>query len=126
MTIPDAPGRKTYVEADFTDPSAGPCDLILEGGVASGVVHPNVVFELARKHRLNAIGATSAGAAPTSAGATTATRGAAPPTKARKSGKATGKPTGGSTAAGIRALALTRTRKNVRDQLSHFHRVRVL
>ena len=62
MTIPDAPGRKTYVEADFTDPSAGPCDLILEGGVASGVVHPNVVFELARKHRLNAIGATSAGA----------------------------------------------------------------
>ena len=82
-----------------------------------------------RDHRRRARcrgGASSSGAT-TAAGATTATHGTSAPTKARKSGKATaGKATGGSTAASIRALALTRTRKNVRDQLSHFHRVRVL
>ena len=61
MTSPTA-SLPCYTEDDFRAPPEGPCDLILEGGIASGVVHPYVVLELARKHRLNAIGATSAGA----------------------------------------------------------------
>lgn len=59
---PTAAALPEYTEDDFRSPPDGPCDLILEGGVASGAVHPYVVLELARKHRLNAIGATSAGA----------------------------------------------------------------
>lgn len=62
MTPKDAPGLPSYAITDFKAPADGPCDLILEGGIASGVVHPYVVLELARRHRLNAIGATSAGA----------------------------------------------------------------
>ena len=62
MTPPPGPELPDYQTSDFDSPSAGPCDLILEGGVASGAVHPYVVLELARRHRLHSIGATSAGA----------------------------------------------------------------
>ncbi|MFM1959451.1 MAG: hypothetical protein RL588_968 [Pseudomonadota bacterium] len=58
----EAPSIETYHPEDFPPRPDAPCDLILEGGVASGAVHPYVVLELARKHRLHAIGATSAGA----------------------------------------------------------------
>ena len=56
------PELPEYSPEDFRLATDLPCDLILEGGVASGAVHPYVVLELARKHRLHAIGATSAGA----------------------------------------------------------------
>ena len=62
MTSADSPFLVTYNLEDFRPRPRDPCDLILEGGVASGAVHPYVVLELARKHRFNAIGATSAGA----------------------------------------------------------------
>jgi hypothetical protein len=39
-----------------------PCDLVMKGGVTSGVVYPGVVMELARKYRFASIGGTSAGA----------------------------------------------------------------
>ncbi len=39
-----------------------PCDLIMQGGVASGVVYPLAILEIAKKHRLHGIGGTSAGA----------------------------------------------------------------
>lgn len=38
------------------------CDLILKGGITSGVVYPGVAVELARKYRFRSIGGTSAGA----------------------------------------------------------------
>jgi hypothetical protein len=38
------------------------CDLILKGGVASGVVYPNLILELARKYKFRQIGGTSVGA----------------------------------------------------------------
>jgi predicted acylesterase/phospholipase RssA len=39
-----------------------PCDLVMKGGVASGLVYPGVVKELARRYRFTSIGGTSAGA----------------------------------------------------------------
>lgn len=38
------------------------CDLIMKGGVTSGVVYPYAILELARKYRFRSIGGTSAGA----------------------------------------------------------------
>lgn len=38
------------------------CDIIMKGGVASGVVYPWAILELARKYRLRNLGGTSVGA----------------------------------------------------------------
>jgi len=38
------------------------CDLVMKGGVTSGVVYPHAIVEIARVHRLRSIGGTSAGA----------------------------------------------------------------
>lgn len=38
------------------------CDLVMKGGITSGIVYPPVVIELAKKHRFRSIGGTSAGA----------------------------------------------------------------
>jgi predicted acylesterase/phospholipase RssA len=40
----------------------GNCDLVLKGGIASAVVYPPVIQELAQKYRFHNIGGTSAGA----------------------------------------------------------------
>lgn len=38
------------------------CDLVLEGGIAGGVVYPRAILEIARTHRLRNVGGASAGA----------------------------------------------------------------
>lgn len=38
------------------------CDLVMKGGITSGVVYPLAVLHLAKSHRFHAIGGTSAGA----------------------------------------------------------------
>src|SRR3954464_9746176 len=38
------------------------CDLVMKGGVTSGIVYPNAVLELAKRYRFKNIGGTSAGA----------------------------------------------------------------
>jgi predicted acylesterase/phospholipase RssA len=38
------------------------CDLIMKGGITSGVIYPRLVAELAKTHTLKSIGGTSAGA----------------------------------------------------------------
>jgi predicted acylesterase/phospholipase RssA len=38
------------------------CDLVMKGGITSGVVYPGIVLELAGKYRFRSIGGTSAGA----------------------------------------------------------------
>jgi predicted acylesterase/phospholipase RssA len=38
------------------------CDLVMKGGITSGVVYPMAVVELAREYRFDNIGGTSAGA----------------------------------------------------------------
>jgi predicted acylesterase/phospholipase RssA len=39
-----------------------PCDLVLKGGIASGVVYPGALVELAKRYRFCNLGGTSAGA----------------------------------------------------------------
>ena len=38
------------------------CDIVMKGGIASGIVYPLAVAELAQKYRFRSIGGTSAGA----------------------------------------------------------------
>src|SRR5258706_12805338 len=38
------------------------CDLVMNGGITSGVVYPRLISELAEKYRFKNIGGTSAGA----------------------------------------------------------------
>ncbi|HEV8630869.1 MAG TPA: SuhR protein, partial [Thermoanaerobaculia bacterium] len=38
------------------------CDLVMKGGITSGVIYPPLVARLARRFRLRNIGGTSAGA----------------------------------------------------------------
>jgi len=51
----------------MSDPPAGSprlkdCDIVMKGGITSGVVYPTSVFELSRAYRFRSIGGTSAGA----------------------------------------------------------------
>jgi Patatin-like phospholipase len=50
-----------YVDGDFADPAAV-CDVIMKGGITSGVVYPLALTELAKQFRLSQVGGTSAGA----------------------------------------------------------------
>ena len=38
------------------------CDLVMKGGITSGIVYPNAVLALAKRYRFKNIGGTSAGA----------------------------------------------------------------
>ena len=52
-----------YTEADFDMAHVDKqCDLVMKGGVTSGVVYPYAVLQLAQEYRLRSIGGTSAGA----------------------------------------------------------------
>ena len=48
--LPDASGDELH------------CDLVMKGGITSGVVYPMAVLNLARRYRFHSIGGTSAGA----------------------------------------------------------------
>jgi predicted acylesterase/phospholipase RssA len=50
-----------YVDSDFANPSAV-CDVIMKGGITSGVVYPLALTEVAQQFRLSQVGGTSAGA----------------------------------------------------------------
>jgi predicted acylesterase/phospholipase RssA len=50
-----------YTDEDFSDPPAV-CDIIMKGGITSGVVYPLAIAELAKNYRFAHIGGTSAGA----------------------------------------------------------------
>src|SRR5882724_6406365 len=50
-----------YVDGDFANPAAV-CDVIMKGGITSGVVYPRALTELARQFRFSQVGGTSAGA----------------------------------------------------------------
>src|SRR3954451_10775347 len=60
---------RTTEGSDMTDDAsheyAAPtleCDIVMKGGITSGVVYPGVVDALARRYRFRSIGGTSAGA----------------------------------------------------------------
>ena len=46
---------------DYSSPERE-CDVVMKGGITSGVVYPHAICELARAYRLVSIGGTSAGA----------------------------------------------------------------
>jgi len=48
-------------EADYSA-AALECDIVMKGGITSGVVYPHAVCELAQTYRFKSIGGTSAGA----------------------------------------------------------------
>lgn len=54
-------GLRRYEAEDFAAPE-GECDMIMKGGVTSGIVYPYAVLEIATKYRLRSLGGTSAGA----------------------------------------------------------------
>ena len=47
---------------DSAPPALKICDLVMQGGITSGVVYPGAVCELARQYRFHSIGGSSAGA----------------------------------------------------------------
>ena len=49
---------RTY---DYSGPSRT-CDIVMKGGITSGVVYPHAICELARTYRFVDVGGTSAGA----------------------------------------------------------------
>lgn len=51
-----------YTDADFIKDDLRRCDLVMKGGVTSGVVYPPAIIELATRYRFVNIGGTSAGA----------------------------------------------------------------
>ncbi|HXQ17634.1 MAG TPA: hypothetical protein VN814_23705, partial [Caulobacteraceae bacterium] len=55
--------ERDYIAADFDLGLGSPeCDLILKGGLTSGVVYPYAILEIAKKYRLRSVGGTSVGA----------------------------------------------------------------
>ncbi len=57
-----------YGDSDFANPTAA-CDVIMKGGITSGVVYPLALTELAKQFRFSQVGGTSAGAIAASAAA---------------------------------------------------------
>src|SRR5437764_8879086 len=45
------------------------CDLVMKGGITSGIVYPPALLELSKKYRFSSIGGTSAGAVAAAAAA---------------------------------------------------------
>jgi predicted acylesterase/phospholipase RssA len=50
-----------YQSADFAAPTAE-CDIVLKGGITSGIVYPYAILEIAKVNRFRSVGGTSAGA----------------------------------------------------------------
>ena len=53
--------ERAYGDGDFAHPTST-CDVIMKGGITSGVVYPLAIVELAKRYRFANIGGTSAGA----------------------------------------------------------------
>ena len=53
--------ERRYAQADF-EGEKPVCDIVMKGGITSGVVYPLAVIEIARHYRIENIGGTSAGA----------------------------------------------------------------
>ena len=54
---------REYSQADFEGGKVDKfCDLVMKGGITSGVIYPAAVLELAKRYRFRAIGGASAGA----------------------------------------------------------------
>lgn len=56
------PPLPTFAAAQFELSQPPECDLVMKGGITSGVVYPYAILQIATKYRLRSIGGTSAGA----------------------------------------------------------------
>src|SRR5690242_18907729 len=64
LTVPEPLGRpEAYASSSAT------CDVVMKGGITSGIVYPWAVCDLATRYRLVNVGGTSAGAIAASAAA---------------------------------------------------------
>lgn len=67
-TSADGGAMPTDSDVDLTDPAVypldppRPCDVVMRGGITSGIVYPAAVCEIARSYRFKNVGGTSAGA----------------------------------------------------------------
>ena len=59
---PGTPSASTTDFSRLNEVPAQGCDLIMKGGVTSGIVYPPAILTLARKYRFHSIGGASAGA----------------------------------------------------------------
>lgn len=50
-----------YASDDFAT-AAGECDIVMKGGITSGIVYPYAILEIAKANRFRSIGGSSAGA----------------------------------------------------------------
>jgi predicted acylesterase/phospholipase RssA len=60
--MPATDARLPVYQADAFAAPEEQCDIIMKGGITSGVVYPYAILEIARKYRFRSIGGTSAGA----------------------------------------------------------------
>ncbi len=60
MAVATAAGERS-ANPSYATPTLQ-CDLVMKGGITSGIVYPPAVLELAQKYRFRSIGGTSAGA----------------------------------------------------------------
>ena len=60
--LPKKPTKREDIMPTSTRRDLPPCDLVMKGGVTSGIVYPPAIQELSRKYRFRKIGGTSAGA----------------------------------------------------------------
>jgi len=51
-----------YTDADFIKDDLHRCDLVMKGGITSGIVYPPAIIEIATRYRFVNVGGTSAGA----------------------------------------------------------------
>jgi hypothetical protein len=58
----DEPYLPDYEAKQFALADPPECDMVMKGGITSGIVYPYAVLEIATKYRLRSIGGTSAGA----------------------------------------------------------------
>jgi hypothetical protein len=61
MTNPVSPARSDPAKYDYANPTRN-CDIVMKGGITSGVVYPFAVCEIAQTYRFKNVGGTSAGA----------------------------------------------------------------
>jgi hypothetical protein len=61
VAVEEIMADRKYQDSDFANPILT-CDVIMKGGITSGVVYPLALAELAKRYRFSNIGGTSAGA----------------------------------------------------------------
>jgi Patatin-like phospholipase len=76
-----AEASEMFTEASFPATPSLDCDIVMKGGITSGVIYPLAVCQLAKTYRLRSVGGASAGAIAAAAAASGGGAGIADPTR---------------------------------------------